>query len=124
MNIDRSRAPQLLRFTATGTIPTVSELETLCRAEITAGTLTAATRGLIDMRGVTEMPDLLHIQSRANRSTNDKAWPLRRAYLVLPGAQYGVARQIQAFSPAAIKIEVFTDEELAMAWLLGDDEPA
>ena len=122
--MDRSRAPQLMRFTATGTIPTLAELEALCRAEISAGTLTAATRALIDLRGVTEMPDLAQVQSRAERSTNKKAWPLRRAYLVLPGAQYGVARQIQAFSPEAIQIQIFTEEEPAWAWLLSDDQPA
>lgn len=113
-----------MRFTATGTIPTVAELEAVCRAEIAAGTLTAATRALIDLRAVTEMPNLSQIQSRADRATNEKAWPLRRAYLVLSGAQYGVARQIQAFSPEVIQIQIFTEEEPAWAWLLSDDQRA
>ena len=113
-----------MRFTATGAIPSVAELEALCRAEIAAGTLTAATRALIDLRAVTQMPNLSQVQSRADRSTNERAWPLRRAYLVVPGAQYGVARQIQAFSPAVIQMQIFTEEEPAWAWLLSDDPRA
>ncbi len=113
-----------MRFTATGKIPALAELEALCRAEISAGTLTAATRALIDLRGVAEMPNLSQVQSWADRSTDEKAWPLRRAYLVLPGAQYGVVRQIQAFSPEAIQIQIFTEEEPAWAWLLSDDQRA
>ena len=124
IEIDRSRAPQLIRFTATGTIPGAAELEALCRAEISAGTLTAQTRGLIDLRGVTEMPNLSQIQSGADRSTNERAWPLRRAYVVIAGAQYGVVRQMQAFLPAAIQTQIFTEEGPALAWLLSDDEPA
>ncbi len=48
VHIDRSRAPQLMRVTAVGTIPTLAELEALYKTEIAAGTLTAATLGLLD----------------------------------------------------------------------------
>jgi hypothetical protein len=118
--IDRSLAPAVLRFTATGVCPTVAELDALCHAEITAGALTASTRALIDLRGVTEMPSLEAIQKRANQAINEHAWPLRRAYVVQSGAQYGVVRQMQALSPTGIQIQIFTDEGPALTWLLGD----
>lgn len=124
IQIDRSLAPEVIRLTVTGVSPSAAEVKALYRAEIAAGTMTGSTRGLIDVRGITQLPDLSQIQARADRSTNEMAWPLRRAYVVLPGAQYGVVRQMQAFLPAAIQVQIFTEEGPALAWLLGDDQSA
>ncbi len=114
--IDRSQAPALLRYTLTGSFPTLQEQSTVREGEIAAGSLTAETRGLIDVREVTSLP---HVDQIMTRSGQPATWPLRRAYLVKPGEQFGVARQMQILAPARMQIAVYTDEQEALAWLLG-----
>lgn len=117
INVDRSRAPGVIRFTASGALHT-AELETERRGEVAAGMLTAETHGLIDLRGVTDLPHLAEIHLEGGR-TREHLWPLRRAYVVHPGAQYGVVRQIQAYAADVLEIKIFTDERAALAWLVG-----
>lgn len=114
--IDRSQAPALLRYTLTGSFPTLQEQTTVREEEIAAGALTAETRGLIDVRQVTSLP---HVDQIMARSSQPGTWPLRRVYLVKPGEQFGVARQMQILAPAKMQIAIYTDEQEALAWLLG-----
>jgi len=82
-----------------------------------AGQLTAGTTVMVDLRPVKQLPkqDQLRLTIDAVSSHNQH-WPLRRAYLVTPGAQYGVLRQLQAQLPEDIESEIFTDEAAARKW--------
>ena len=116
--IDSSRAPQLL--TLTNALLSDAELRQLREA----GTLTAKTRALIDVRVATRMPSLNEIQARRGTELSEHHWPLRRAYVVRGAAQYGVVRQMQAYAPWQMQIGVFTDETIALEWLCGENEAA
>lgn len=82
-----------------------------------AGQLTAHTTMMVDLRPVKQLPkqDELRLTIDAV-SSNKNHWPLRRAYLVMPGAQYGVLRQVQSQLPEDIESEIFTDEAAARKW--------
>jgi hypothetical protein len=73
-----------------------------------------------DCRTVTRLPSYEEARKIAEmiRERTDPARPVRRAYLVLPGAPYGVVRIIQTFASAdAELIQIFTSEQEARAWV-------
>ena len=73
-----------------------------------------------DCRTLTRLPTYDEARKIAEivRRSRDPAHPIRRAYLVLPGAPYGVVRIIQTFASADEElIHLFTDENEARAWV-------
>jgi len=113
MNVDASLGSRELILRPTGTWPTGDDWATLRRHCV----LTEQTSALIDLRRVVKMPDHVEIQIELARPISERHWPLRRAYLVRNAAQYGACRQIQAYAPDEMCIEIFTDEHAAIAWL-------
>lgn len=81
-----------------------------------AGQLTEKTTALIDLRLVTQLPKQDQVRLTVEAVSSQDHWPLRRAYIVMPGAQYGVVRQLQAQMPEDIETEIFTDESAAREW--------
>lgn len=116
VDLDVSQAPGYIRLNLTGELPTVQDQGTLRRELMARGHLTADTRALLDLRGVTRMPKYSEIQQIVAAATADKGWPLRRAYLVMPGVQFGFVRQLQAIAPPEVTIDLFTTESEALEW--------
>ena len=81
-----------------------------------AGQLTEKTTALIDLRLVKGLPKQDQVRRTVEAVSSQNHWPLRRAYIVMPGAQYGVVRQLQAQMPEDIETEIFTDESAAREW--------
>jgi hypothetical protein len=81
-----------------------------------SGQLTASTTIMVDLRPVKQLPKQDQLRETIDAVSSQSHWPLRRAYLVLPGAQYGVLRQLQAQLPEDIEAEIFTDETEARKW--------
>ena len=81
-----------------------------------AGQLTAETTALVDLRSVKQLPKQDQLRQTIEAVSSQDHWPLRRAYIVMPGAQYGVMRQLQAQLPEDIETEIFTDEAAAREW--------
>ena len=80
----------------------------------------ASFNRLSDCRTVTRLPSYEEARTIANlvRASVNIANPVRRAYLVMPGAPYGVVRIIQTLaSPDAELIQIFTDEAEARAYV-------
>ena len=80
------------------------------------GQLTANTTVMVDLRPVKTLPRQEELRLTIEAVSSQNHWPLRRAYLVLPGAQYGVLRQLQSQLPEDIETEIFTDEAAARDW--------
>jgi hypothetical protein len=118
MDIRYDPQHRILRVTARGVWPTGAD-HAAARPQIAALDIPAEAGALIDLRRVDSetAPHFKQIILRSARAMSPV--PARRAYLVNEGVLYGVARMIQATSPAGVEIEVFTTEADAIAWLNG-----
>jgi hypothetical protein len=96
--------------------PSPDVARTLLKELRGSGHLTAGTTMMVDLRPVKQLPRQEELRLTIDAVSSQNHWPLRRAYLVLPGAQYGVMRQMQAQLPEDIVAEIFTDEAAARAW--------
>jgi hypothetical protein len=117
--IDSTHAPALLRITLGETWPTVDEQRVWRVKMIDEGLLTAQTRALIDMRPLKQFPHYEEMTMVIASAVRDGGWPLYRAYLAMPGMQFGIARQFQLMAPPTVTLQVFTDEVAAEQWLTG-----
>jgi hypothetical protein len=96
--------------------PTPEAARSLLHDLLLAGQLTEKTTALIDLRLVKQLPKQDQVRRTVEAVSSQNHWPLRRAYVVMPGAQYGVLRQLQAQMPEDIETEIFTDEGAAREW--------
>jgi hypothetical protein len=120
IGIDHSLAPRVVRITFSGPFPTLAELADV-RQRIRAGPgWSPDSCALIDLRQVDNVPTFAELRLIMDDAAKDSAWVKRRAYLVQPGLQYGVARQSEVLAPTVMGIGVFIDESEALAWLGGD----
>ena len=113
-------ATGIVRVTVTGPWP-AGEAYFQFRKQFAALGAPEDAPALVDLRGVESgseprYADLTRSARAAKLTDRD-----RRAYLTQPGTQYGVARMIKALAPEDVAIEVFTDEDAALAWLTGSD---
>jgi hypothetical protein len=117
IDLDTSEAPSFIRITLRGAWPTLAEQREVRLRAIAAGHLTAKTRALIDFRGLTTTANYSDVEQIVAAATKDGGWPLYRAYVVGSAVQFGLVRQMKAFAPPFIDIEIFTDEQEAQLWL-------
>ena len=96
--------------------PSPDVARTILKELRSAGQLTASTTIMVDLRAIEHLPRQDEVRVTIDAVSSQDHWPLRRAYLVLPGAQYGVMRQLQAQMPEDIETEIFTDEAAAREW--------
>ncbi len=115
--VDDTQAPAFLRWTVTGTWPSIDELGKVRARLIAGGQLTAETRALIDVRNVESVPDYHEVPAMIQAALKAGGLPLHRAYVVASAVQFGLVRQMQALSPSEIKVEIFFSESEAIAWL-------
>ena len=115
------QAPALLSFTMSGAWPTIAEQRDLRRQLHDRGQLTRQSRALIDIRAVESLPKFDAVDAAMLAAGQDfSALPHRIAFLVLPGAVFGVGRMLQSLSPSGLELELFEDEAAARDWLRQD----
>lgn len=117
LTVDASDAPRILRLTIEDEWPRPDEQSTWRKTMIAGGKITAETRTLIDIRGMTQLPKYEELQDIIAGIVRDGGWPLHRAFLTATSAQFGVARQLQLMAPQSLSVEVFDDVNEAEAWL-------
>jgi hypothetical protein len=120
--IDTSRAPARVLITITGPWPAREEVAALRSRLITAGQLNESTRALFDIRAVESVPHYLEVGRMVAAATSQGGLPLTRAYLAASAEQQNVVGLMQSLAPPTIRVEMFTDEAAALAWLAA--EPA
>jgi hypothetical protein len=120
IEIDPSAAPNVVRITFTGPFPSLAELADVRRRVEAVPGWTPDIVALIDLRGVKNVPTFDELRTIMGEAAKDSGWVKRRAYLVQPGLQYGVARQSEVLATPAMGIGVFTDDHDALAWLRAD----
>lgn len=112
------KAPALLSFTVSGAWPPVAEQRELRRQLHDQGQLTRRSRVLVDIRAVESLPRFDDVDAAMLAAGRDMpALPHRVAFLVVPGAVFGVGRMLQSLSPSGLELELFEDEAAARDWL-------
>lgn len=117
IEVDDSEAPGFLRWTVTGAWPGINDLAEVRTRLIDDGQLTAASRVLIDIRNVENVPDYHQVPAMIQSAVKAGGLPLIRAYVVASAVQFGMVRQMQALAPPEIMVEIFFNESEARAWL-------
>ena len=104
-----------IRITLSGPWPGIDDLRRLRKDLDARG---EGNNVLADMRGVTgEFPYSEQIRSAVSMVRESKTSAARRrAVLVGSDVQFGIARMFQSLLPG--EVEVFRDEEAAVAWLI------
>lgn len=120
--VDVSNAPGYLIFRFKDEWPDAKEQSEMHRRLHADNHLTATTRALIDVREAT-IPRYQQAEQTATIGIRNDAWPHKCAFLVGSVVQYGFSRQLQSLAPPGSIIEIFSDEEKALQWLCGEQEP-
>jgi predicted NBD/HSP70 family sugar kinase len=118
VTLDTDEAPALLSCTLHGAWPTVAEQRELRRQLHERGHLTRQSRVLVDIRTVESLPkfdDADAAMLAAGKHVS--SLPARVAFLIRPGAVYGIGRMLQSLSPSGLQTELFEDEAAARDWL-------
>lgn len=116
-------APALLSFKLSGAWPSVAEQRELRRQLHEQGQLTRQSRALIDIRAVESLPKFDDVDAAMLAAGEAvAALPNRVAFLVVPGAMFGVGRMLQSLSPPGLELELFEDEAAAREWLRQDED--
>ena len=123
IEVDATQAPAFLRWTVTGSWPSIDDLGNVRTRLIAGGQLTAETRVLIDMRNVETVPEYHEVPAMIQAALKSGGLPLRRAYVVASVVQFGLVRQMQALAPPEIAVEIFFNEVEALNWLHTANEP-
>jgi hypothetical protein len=118
VEVETREAPALLEFKIVGGWPTVAEQQELRRQLSGRGQLSRHTRAMIDIRAADELPkfdEVDHAMVAAGQALD--VLPSHIAFVVLPGAQFGIGRMLQSLSPPGLEVALFEDEALARDWL-------
>ena len=106
----------ILRIDVTGPWPTGKEAPEFVDALARSGAPEDAPV-LVDLRRVEAGTEPRYAELATRARDGKLGGPRRRAYLTRPGTQYGTARMIQALLPSGVEMEIFVDENEALAWL-------
>ena len=117
IEVDTSDAPQFVRWTITGDWPSVAEVRSVREQLIAKAQLTEATRGLLDIRFVKNIPSYSDVTTMIQAAMKAGGLPLYRAYVVGSAEQFGIVRQMKALAPSSIQIEIFFNDADALMWL-------
>lgn len=117
IDVDTSEAPHFVRWTITGEWPSIADVRGVREQLLGAAQLTAATRGLFDIRHVEKIPSYTEVASMIEAAMKSGGLPLFRAYLVASAEQFGIVRQMKALAPPGIQVEIFFTEAEALMWL-------
>ena len=111
--VDTSQAPGLLRYRYYGVFPSFDEQSLLQDRLMTFGSLTAETRGIMDLRAFDATPgeDVLPKMVVAARQ---RGWPACCAYVIHPE----MIEAFQALAITGVTAAAFVDEDEAMQWLM------
>ena len=121
IDVDTRGAPRLLRITFTGEWPGRDEQVQIRRQLLADGTVTPTTRVLIDLRPLGSIAP--RFEEVGPKLTGDAVvstpgvLPSYTAYIVGSAVHYGFVDQLKAYAPLHIKIEAFSSEDEALAWL-------
>ena len=118
IDVDISRAPRLITIVLREPWPAVEEQAELRKRFVDSGTVTRETAAVIDLRLIHNKPAFDQMMHSVQIGMEQSSVPLRRAYLIGSPMQFGFARQMQSLLPPEVVSEIFTDERLALAWLL------
>jgi hypothetical protein len=103
----------------TGEVTLAEIIQSMRAIEAAPGYLPTYSR-FSDCRTITRLPtyDEARTIAEAVRRSVDLERPVRRAYLMVKGAPYGVGRIVETLASVdADLIDVFTDERLAREWV-------
>lgn len=118
ISIVTQEAPAFLMVTMSGKWPTVQEQKGLRRQLVERGHLAPETRTLVDIRTVDPLPRFEDVDAAMVAAEHDEGTlPKRIAFLVRPGAHFGVGRMLQSLAPPGVAMELFEDEAAARDWL-------
>jgi hypothetical protein len=107
-----------LKITLAGEWPSVREQQDVTRRLLEAGQISRTTPTVIDIRGVSQLPNFAAIEATLAAAEREiDALPLHVAYVVSPGANFGIGRMLQSMAPAGLVVEIFTDEPSAVEWV-------
>ena len=117
VEIDTTRAPDVLRVVCTGPPLTFTGLNSQRRRLVEARMLTRATRILFDARALKELPTWGVIWPTLSAMGKSGVLPVAVAFLVATPLQYGVAREAMGAMPQGVQTRTFFDELEAWEWL-------
>lgn len=119
IQVERHFAPRLLLYRFVGVPPSPEHQADLRRELIARGQLTADTRAVMDLRGLTELPTDEEMARTIKLAMEDDAWPRRRAYVVLPWMHLRLMQAIETQAAGAVTMAAFMDERAAVEWVEG-----
>lgn len=117
VEIDTTRAPDVLRVVCTGPPLTFTGLNSQRRRLVEAGMLTRATRILFDARALQELPTWGVIWPTLKALGASGVLPAAVAFLVATPLQYGVASEAMGAMPPGVHTRAFFHELDAWDWL-------
>jgi hypothetical protein len=117
LNVDHTAAPRLLIYRYTGAAPSPEEQANVRQTLIAAGHLTGETLAVMDLRALQGMPTDEELKRTVALAMEDNAWPVRRAYVVLPWMHLPVIRAIESLTAGTITMAAFLTEQDALDWL-------
>jgi len=119
VSVVTNEAPALLTFKLSGAWPSIAEQRELRRELHERGQLLRKTRVLIDIRAVEELPKFDQVDATMLAAAQDaSSLPSRAAFVVRPGAVFGIGRMFQSLSPPGLELQLFEDDVAARDWLM------
>lgn len=119
IEVDTTRAPELLRYCYVGVFPSIEEQSQMREKLIALGFLTADTMAIMDVRPLEGMPDDDFLARTVAAALQRGGWPRRRAYRIDPARHAHMIRQFQDLAMRTVTTAAFSDEHEAMDWLYG-----
>jgi hypothetical protein len=117
IEVDTAQAPAFLRYRYVGGFPSIEEMTMIRNHLIALGLLTADTIALMDIRGLTEVPDEDFLAKAVAAALEKGGWPRRRAYLIDPARHQYMIAQFQDLAMRTVTTAAFVDEQEALTWL-------
>ncbi len=119
VSVVTSEAPALLTLTLSGAWPSLAEQRELRRHLHERGQLSQSTRVLIDIRAVEELPKFDDVDATMLAAAQEpSSLPSHAAFVVRPGAVFGIGRMLQSLSPPGMELQLFEDDAAARDWLM------
>jgi hypothetical protein len=120
LHADTVEAPGFLRISIVGDWPSAEERVSFRQHLIQSGFLTADTRMLIDLRGLTGFPAHGDVGSIVSDSRSHGGLTRLHAYIAESVDQVMLARALKQFAAGA-SVGIFKDERSATEWLWNAD---
>lgn len=117
LTADTSDAPRFLRITVTGDWPSFEERATFRRGLLESGHLAPATRTLVDLRGLTTLPEHGDVDAIVSVARREGGLTRLHAYVVTSVDQIVLARMLKQSAAAGMAVEIFKDPQEAETWL-------